>query len=118
MGHYIGWESFIAARECGGAGVLYIQAWFEALTRKQAIRFLTEPGSCWVTHTRDKYKFRSWLHPTRKKNISAYWKILREAGPHVVGETHAVIANGEDTEIWNDVWLQGTKSVGFRAALG
>lgn len=39
--HYIGWDLFTASRSVGGAGVLDIIAWHEALTL--AIRVLTEP---------------------------------------------------------------------------
>lgn len=42
-------------QDIGGAGLLDIELWYEALTRKQAIRFLTQPESSWVRLTRAKY---------------------------------------------------------------
>lgn len=76
-GHYIGWESFILNREQGGAGIRNLDRWHEALSRRNAIKVITEPDNFWVTQVRAKYNFRSWWHPSRKSNISSYCKMLR-----------------------------------------
>lgn len=74
-----------------------------ALSRRQAIRILTEPDNRWVKQVRAKYKFRSWLHPPRKSFISAYWKALSLVGPAIVGDMHSLIANGDGIHLWDDI---------------
>lgn len=104
--HYVGWDAFTASKEMGGAGILYISAWYEALSRRQAVRILSSPENCWVKQVRVKYKFLSWLHLSRKSNISAYWKML--CGRKVIKDMHGLVAKGDEIDIWNDVWLNGT----------
>lgn len=52
--HYINWETFTERKESGGAGVLDIYRWYEALTRKHAIQVLAEPNNAWVKYSRTK----------------------------------------------------------------
>lgn len=47
--HYISWEC--ASRDQGGAGILDIESWYTALTRRNAIQVMTEPENPWVRYS-------------------------------------------------------------------
>lgn len=65
---------------------------------------ITEPQNRWIKQVRAKYKFVSWLHPTRRSNVSSYWRFL--FGPSITKQLHAVIVNGDDIHFWNDSWSE------------
>lgn len=78
------------------------------VTRKNTIKIITEPQNAWVKQVRQKYKFRSWPHPTPKSNISSYWnKLLLSIGASTLDDLHTIVVNGDDINLWDDPWLQG-----------
>lgn len=106
--HQVGWSSLCRSRELGGAGMLNIRHWTEALMRKQAFRISASPDEFWPSWVRERYNFVSWSENALCHSSSRNWKRLVKAGRSIEGGI-AIIADEGDgssiTTVWSEACL-------------
>lgn len=105
--HYIGWSYFCMPQRLGGAGILDSGKWYQANMLRRAFQVASDPSLWWVSGMRAKYGFRSWLDPGKKHYTSAFWRRIKREGVLATSSSSILIANGRDTDIWNDPWVPG-----------
>lgn len=77
--HYIGWSTFTADKHKGGAGIISVVDWYEALKRRQAKTQI--PCGWWAEAVKEKYRFTSWIQPSKSSGLSLFWKAISTVGP-------------------------------------
>lgn len=119
-----GWKTLTLDKSLGGAGIINIFEWHDAIIRKQAFiqdraftftfRVNQNPAPLtimlWERSLRSKYGFESWLH-TRKykhKNCSSFWKLLCKMGPSIIPHIRVLVHDGKSTSTLNDCWIPGS----------
>lgn len=105
--HYIGWSTFTADKHKGGAGIISVVDWYEALKRRQATRATQIPCGWWAEAVKEKYRFTSWIQASKSSGLSLFWKAISTVGPSLIPEIRTEIADGQDTSVLDDCWLPG-----------
>lgn len=104
--HWLSWETLTRAKEDGGLGYKELHTFNMSMLAKQGWRLLTDPDSLCARVMRARYyPDADMLGAESKPGISYAWRsILR--GIQVLKEGLVKrIGNGEDTNIWADMWL-------------
>lgn len=115
--HMVSWEKIKQTKEVGGLGVKGIREMNDALLIKWWWRFGSEKNALWRKIICSKYKMNpnSWLPNMEiNRNVSMVWKDIMQIqnrNPLVfskfIDNIRISIGNGEDTQFWNDPWVNG-----------
>lgn len=105
--HYVGWGHLCRVREHGGAGLLNIKCWAEALLRRQAFRISASQNFLWSSSVRFRYAFSSWYENSICHSSSRILKRLVKAGRTIEDGLSTVVDedSGVPVTVWGEAHL-------------
>lgn len=76
-------------------------------TSRLACKITLQPEGFWPQLARSRFKFHSWLHIESDRTVSYLWKQIKQIGVLKATTFHVLLADGKDTSLWEDCWLDG-----------
>ncbi|KAA3472034.1 non-LTR retrotransposon transposase [Gossypium australe] len=105
--HQVKWRTVCTAKDRGGLGLRSMRQANLTSLAKLGWRFLTENDSLWAHVLATKYKIKDYSPRSliRKHGQSPIWRGIVKAAPTLSQGSTRVMAEGKETDFWDDSWF-------------